>query len=39
MKLVYMKSRKYHYFFFNDKKFVLNSGIHTLTYFHKELRK
>ena len=25
--------------FFNDKKFVLNSGIHTLTYFHKDLRK
>ena len=24
---------------FDDKKFVLNDGIHTLAYFHKDLRK
>ena len=24
---------------FDDKKFVLNDGIHTLVYFHKDLRK
>ena len=23
---------------FNDKRFVLNNGIHTLAYFHKDLR-
>ena len=24
---------------FDDKRFVLNDGIHTLAYFHRELRK
>ena len=24
---------------FDDKRFVLNDGIHTLAYFHKDLRK
>ena len=24
---------------FDDKRFVLNDGIHTLPYFHKDLRK
>ena len=24
---------------FDDKKFVLNDGIHTLAYFHKDLKK
>ena len=24
---------------FNDKRFVLNNGIHTLAYFHKDLKK
>ena len=24
---------------FDDKRFVLNNGIHTLAYFHKDLRK
>ena len=24
---------------FDDKRFVLNDGIHTLTYFHKDLKK
>ena len=24
---------------FDDKRFVLNDGIHTLVYFHKELQK
>ena len=25
--------------FFDDKRFVVNDGIHTLAYFHKNLRK
>ena len=25
--------------FFDDKRFVLNDGIHTLAYFHKDLKK
>ena len=24
---------------FDDKRFVLNNGIHTLAYFHKDLKK
>ena len=26
-------------FSFDDKRFVLNNGIHTLAYFHKDLKK
>ena len=26
-------------FLFDDKRFVLNDGIHTLAYFHRELKK
>ena len=34
-----MKSTKHDYLFFHDKRFVLNDGIHTLAYFHKDLKK
>ena len=33
-----MKSTKYHYRVLNGKRFVLNYGIHTLAYFHKDLK-
>ena len=28
---------QYHYLFFDDKRFVLNNGIHSLAYFHKDI--
>ena len=39
MKLVHMKSTKISLLCFDDKRFVLDDGIHTLDYFHKDLRK
>ena len=33
-----MKSKKSHYLFFDDKKFVLNDRTHMLAYFHKDLK-
>ena len=39
IKLEHMKSTKHDYLFFHDKRFVLNDGIHTLAYFHKDLKK
>ena len=34
-----MKSKKISLSCFGDKRFVSGDGIHTLAYFHKELRK
>ena len=36
-KLGTYKINKISLFVFNDKRFVLNYGIHTLAYFHKDL--
>ena len=33
------KINKISLFVFDDKRFVLNNGIHTLAYFHEDLRK
>ena len=39
IKLDRMKSSRYHYCVFDDKRFVLDDGIHMLAYFHKDLKK
>ena len=38
MKWKHTKSTKYHYLFFMTK-YVLNDGIDTLAYFHKDFKK
>ena len=39
MKTIQSKKHKILLFCFDDKRFVLDNGIHTLAYFHKDLRK
>ena len=34
-----MKSKKISLSCFDDERFVLDDGVHTLAYFHKDLRK
>ena len=38
IKWEHKKSPKYHYVF-NDERFILNDGVHTLAYFHQNLKK